>query len=262
MSFKAKVKAATSALHTAYENNIIPYPRVENSLITIGRFEMFPHPPMTPSLSILKPLDQDEFDFNKENSLLYLATRRLAKPSEMDDLAEIIDMYFEDDFRFRSNALAETASAIIGVYDTYLEEVKLKDKPLLRLQGEFYEAASDTDGTNFSLFKTKELFFETKQPIPGQPKKPSPLKSMLKWAEQPTIENNDNSGKKLAKDDELSTREENTSHKKNKIQEFDTVEEGLEEFRRIFARRSAVVQIHTELTSALQSVRSLGNTKQ
>jgi hypothetical protein len=174
-----KTKKAMNFLQEAYRNGMVDYPRVDNNFFEKARYDLFPHPPLRRLVPMMEPLAQSDIVFNKNSSILLLSLRRLVQPSAIVDTAEFIDSFFDDNLNFSSKEKQEKAEMMIQVYDEYLKENNL-EKRLMKSLSSLYADASDADGSDASLFETKDFYF-TKEMAFSSAMAPSFLKSATQW---------------------------------------------------------------------------------
>lgn len=230
MGFKQKVKKALGSIQLAYENNLLSYPRVDNDFLDPKkRFSLFPHPPMSPVLSIMKPLAEREIPLTKDSSLLYLSMLGLLRPADIYNTAELIDDNFDDELSYRDEKKEKTAADVIAVYQNYLKEVNLNNAKLLKMGNIFYSSMEDTDGSGFMLFSNDEVFFHKKISPFDSSLNVSPLKSYIKWE----------ADREPKKQDTKTSKEKEKPMATKKVPHFKTIKEGLSYYYAFYFERVA-----------------------
>ena len=119
---------------------------------------MFPHPEMPHLNKKMKPLDFNKFQINKKNSLLFLSLIRSVTPATIEDMAEVVDEFFEDDLSVRPEK-EEEYKAIIEDKNEFFVENGLDANSLSEMQQDIYV---QSQMKKIMLCEVDEVYFTSK----------------------------------------------------------------------------------------------------
>ncbi len=154
-----KAKRALNYLQTSYTNGLIDYPRVDNNLITLKSFDMFPHPSFSRISEKFKPLKYNKYKINKKNSILFLSITRVVTPSNIGSVFGAIDEMFDDDLNVKPEQ-KQYFESVLSVKNDFFKENGLTNNKVSELHRSVYDEVRSQD---IYLCKIDELFVRSKK---------------------------------------------------------------------------------------------------
>lgn len=172
---RSRVKKALDYLQSAYYNNMVVYPRVDNNFIKSKQFNLFPHPVIRPLNENMLPLQKKKFSLTKDTSLLFLSSVRLLQPSTLQAVSNFIDDFFDDSLEYITMKRKIQAERLIHQMDDFLRTHNIKEEELLEMENSIFHERQKSEEACF-IFKIESAFFVSESRA-----KKRWLQSFLEW---------------------------------------------------------------------------------
>jgi len=147
------VQSAVGKLQALYYQGKIPYPRVDNDYVMDSPYDLYPHPHLREygfNVSIVKPLEENEYPFSYKTLYLQLCNERLITPATISYYDRQLDNFFWN---------KET----LNPYKAYV--------PLLELAEEFYLEAAENYKRELKFLYSPQLVLSAPRPVGALRKK-------------------------------------------------------------------------------------------
>lgn len=140
-----------------YKCGIIGYSRLDNNFIKDKlAYDMYPHPKLELNSEFFSEVIGDDVKINKKNSLLFLTILRVMSAANIENYAEFIDEFFDDELNYKDKNTEDLAQSIMKSLSSFLESNQIGQEEICVLYGNIFNISK---ARSYSHYKTDSVSF-------------------------------------------------------------------------------------------------------